>query len=134
MDVYFVQSRMCRNWGYEKLYERLAQEISDETRHADALIKRILFLEGTPDLAKRSKFSVGKTVEEMLTRDLVLEHEVARQLNEVIAHCVSIGDNGSRKILDELLEDTEHDHILWLESQLHQIAEIGFTTWLQAQI
>ena len=134
MDVYFVQSRIFSNWGYSKLYDRFSDEMSDESRHAELLIKRILFLEGTPDLSSRSAFTIGQATEEMLEMDLQLELGVAKHLNKVIALCESHGDNGTRKILEELLEDTEKDHIFWLESQLHQIKEIGIENYLQNQI
>ncbi len=134
MDVYFIQSRMCENWGYTKLSERWAHEMTDETRHAGALIKRILLLEGSPNLAARAEYSVGKTVEEMLKADLELERDVARSLNEVIAKCDAAGDSGSRMLLDTMLEDTEHDHIVWLEAQLRQLADMGVQGYLQAQL
>ncbi len=134
MDVYFVQSRIFENQGYTKLKERLSDEMTDECRHADLLIKRILFLEGVPDLASRVAFTVGGTTEDILKMDLELEYGVARHLNEVIALCDQAGDNGTRKLLEVLLAETEHDHIFWLESQLHQIGEIGIQNYLQQQI
>jgi len=134
MDVYFVQSRVCQNWGYDKLWERLAHEVTDETRHADALIQRILFLGGHPDMASRVAFEVGETVEEMMRSDLDLEIGVAKHLNEVMARCEAAGDNGTRSMLEALLDDTEHDHIRWFEAQLKQISDVGIQNYLQAQL
>ncbi len=134
MDVYFVQSRMCDNWGYTKLSARLGHEVTDETRHADALIKRILFLGGQPDVASRAPFSAGKDVPEMLRFDLELENQVAHALNEAMALSISMDDNGTRAILEVMLRDTEDDHIYWLESQLHLIGDVGVQNYLQMQM
>ncbi len=134
MDVYFVQSRMLHRWGYSKLHERLDHEMDDEKGHADDLIQRILYLGGTPDMASRLPFVVGADVQEMLERDLELELDVARHLNEVIARCVAAGDNGTRVILDKLLVDTEEDHIRWLEAQLQEIGDVGLANYLAEMI
>ena len=134
MDVYFVQSRICHNWGFHKLTERWAHEMEDETRHAESLIKRILFLEGAPDLRQRISYSIAASVEEMLKSNLELEIGVAKHLREVIAKCETLGDHGSRMVLEELLEDTENDHILWLETQLKLISKVGLENYLQSQI
>ena len=133
MDVYFVHSRMCENWGYQRLHERLAHEMTDETGHASRLIQRILFLEGQPRMAARLAFEVGGNVQEMLKNDLVLEESVARNLNEAIALTEELHDNGTRELLADLLVDTEEDHILWLETQLRMIAEIGLQEYLAEQ-
>ncbi len=134
IDVYFVQSRILEKQGLTRLHERLSGEIEDETRHADLLIKRILFLGGLPDVASRAACAVGATAEEMLNIDLELELAVAAHLNETIALCDSVGDHGTRKILERLLEETENDHISWLEAQLHLIGDVGIQNYLQGQI
>ena len=134
IDQYFIHSRMYENWGFSKLYERIAHEVLDETNHADALIKRILFLEGTPDLTKRDPLHVGSTVEEMLKNDLALELQVVADLRKVMAFCESVQDYQTRAILQTMLKDTEDDHTYWLEQQLGMIERIGLQNYLQSQI
>ena len=134
IDQYFIHSRMYENWGFSKLYERIAHEVQDETNHADALIKRILFLEGTPDLSKREPLKVGKTVEEMLQNDLAVELKVVKDLRNVMAYCESVQDYVTREILQAMLKDTEDDHAHWLEQQLGLISRIGLQNYLQSQI
>jgi bacterioferritin len=134
IDQYFIHSRMYENWGYSKLYERIAHEVQDETAHADALIKRILFLEGTPDLSKREPLQVGIHVEAMLKNDLAVELKVVQDLRRVMKFCESVQDYQTREILKVMLEDTEHDHAHWLEQQLGMIEQIGLQNYLQAQI
>lgn len=134
IDQYFIHSRMYQNWGFSKLYERIAHEVLDETNHADALIKRILFLEGTPDLSKRDPLHVGSTVEAMLKNDLALELQVVADLRKVMAFCESAQDYRTREILQAMLKDTEDDHAHWLEQQLGMIERIGLQNYLQSQI
>ena len=134
IDQYFIHSRMYENWGFGKLYERIAHEVLDETNHADALIKRILFLEGTPDLSKRDPLHVGSTVEDMLKNDLALELQVVAHLRQVMAFCESVQDYQTREILQAMLKDTEDDHTHWLEQQLGMIERIGLQNYLQSQI
>ncbi|WP_431065276.1 bacterioferritin [Methylotuvimicrobium sp.] len=133
IDQYFIHSRMYENWGFGKLYERIAHEVQDETAHADALIKRILFLEGTPDLSKREPLKVGSNVSDMLTNDLELELKVVASLRVVIAFCESVQDYQTREILEGMLKDTEDDHTHWLEQQLGLIDRIGLQNYLQSQ-
>ncbi|MDD5461776.1 MAG: bacterioferritin [Methylococcales bacterium] len=134
MDQYFIHSRMYDNWGFNKLYERINHEMQDETRHADALIKRILFLEGVPDLSRREPLAIGNQVPEMLKNDLELELKVIASLKEVIAYCESVKDYNTREILKSMLQDTEDDHTYWLEKQLGLINKIGIENYLQSQI
>jgi len=134
MDQYFIHSRMYQNWGFNKLYERIDHEMQDETRHADALIKRILFLEGVPDLSKREPLTIGSHVPEMLKNDLELELNVIASLKGVIAYCESVKDYNTREILESMLQDTEDDHTYWLEKQLGLIDRIGLENYLQSQM
>ncbi len=134
IDQYFIHSRMYENWGYAKLYERTSHEVQDEMSHADALIKRILFLEGTPDLSVREPLHVGRDVPEMLKNDLALELSVVTELRDVMAYCESVRDFQTREILLKMLEDTEHDHAHWLEQQLGLIEKVGLANYLQAQM
>ncbi len=134
IDQYFIHSRMYENWGYSKLYERIAHEVQDETRHADALIKRILFLEGTPDLSKRDPLQVGDRPQQMLKNDLAVELKVVADLRRVMAFCETVKDYQTREILSVMLEDTEQDHAHWLEQQLGMIDRMGLQNYLQAQM
>lgn len=134
IDQYFIHSRMYENWGFRKLFERIHHEVQDETNHATALIKRILFLEGTPDLSHRELLHIGATVPEMLKHDLVLELNVVAALRDVIAYCETVRDYQTREILSIMLKDTEDDHAYWLEIQLGLIEKIGLQNYLQSQI
>ncbi len=133
MDQYLVHSKMYEDWGLTKLFERLAHEFDDEKGHAIALIERILFLEGVPDLSTREGVNVGKTVPEMLRYDLDLEYAVADALKEAIHLCESERDFETRQVLEQLLADTEMDHAYWLEQQLGLIDKLGLENYLQSQ-
>ncbi|MDO9104477.1 MAG: bacterioferritin [Methylovulum sp.] len=134
IDQYFIHSRMYENWGFNKLFERIHHEVQDETDHATALIKRILFLEGTPNMVKREPLQIGVTVPEMLANDLAVELSVINALREVMAYCESVRDFQTREILCQLLQDTEEDHAHWLEQQLGMIEKVGLQNYLQAQM
>ncbi|MGB1800144.1 MAG: bacterioferritin [Gammaproteobacteria bacterium] len=134
IDQYFIHSRMYEDWGLNKLYERIGHEMQDETGHADQLIKRILFLEGTPDLSKRRDLKIGKDVAEMLKNDLDVELGIIDDLKEAIACCESESDYQTREMLEELLKDTEEDHTYWLETQLGLIKKVGLENYLQSQM
>ncbi|MFD2232076.1 bacterioferritin [Alkalimarinus sediminis] len=132
MDQYFIHSRMYDDWGLSKLFERIGHEMEDETGHADAMIKRILFLEGTPNLTKREPLNIGSTVPEMLQSDLDLEYAVVKNLKAAIALCETEQDYETRAMLVKQLEDTEEDHAYWLEKQLGLIDKIGLQNYLQS--
>ena len=134
MDQYFLHSRMLQNWGLTKLYERINHEMSDEQGHAAALIERILFLEGTPDVATREALRIGKDVPNMLKNDLKLEISVVAALKEAMAYCEKVADFQSRDILLGMLRDTEEDHAHWLEQQLGLIDRVGIANYLQSQM
>jgi bacterioferritin len=134
MDQYFIHSEMYKDWGLTKLYERIAHEFDDEKSHATALIERMLFLEGIPDMTQRTGFKVGKDVPEMLESDLRVEYEVGDKLKEVIALCEHHQDFVSRDMLVTLLDDTEMDHAHWLEQQLGLIKRIGLANYMQSQL
>lgn len=134
IDQYFVHSRMYDDWGLTKLYNRLNHEMEEETQHADWLIKRILFLEGVPNLSKRRELLVGHDVKSMMENDLKLEMEVVAAVRDVIATCEAERDYQSREILEKLLFDTEEDHVYWLEQQLGLIERIGIANYTQSQM
>ncbi len=134
IDQYFIHSRMYEDWGLNELYERISHEMEDETGHADKLIKRILFLEGTPDLSKRRDLKIGKDVPEMLKNDLEIEMGIITDLKQAIACCESESDYQTREMLEEVLKDTEEDHTLWLETQLGLIEKVGLENYLQSKM
>jgi bacterioferritin len=134
MDQYFIHSRMYQDWGLNKLYERIDHEFDDEKGHAAALIERILFLEGTPDMTQRAGLKIGKKVPQMLKNDLQLEYDVDKALKSAIKLCEEQKDYQSRAILVQMLADTEQDHAYWLEKQLGLIDKIGLENYLQSQM
>lgn len=131
-DQYFAHSRMFQNWGYHRLYERVAHERLEELEHADKILKRILFLEGAADVGKRGKLNVGKDVPEMLRNDLAYELMVVKELRAAIAVCEAEQDYETRAMLRELLSDTEEDHTHWLEQQIGLIDAMGLPNYLQS--
>jgi len=133
-DQYFIHSRMYKDWGLYKLYERLDHEMQEETEHADALIERMLFLEAQPDLGNPNKLRVGKDVVEMLQNDLDVEYDVDAALKKAIRVCEKEEDFDTRQILTKLLDDTEMDHAYWLEKQLGLIKKVGLKNYLQSQM
>jgi len=133
-DQYFAHSRMYKDWGLDKLYKRINHEMEEETEHADALVERILFLEGKPDFSNQDNVKIGKNVAEMLANDLEVEYSVVNALKTAIKVCEDEQDYDSRAILIKLLDDTEMDHAYWLEKQLGLIEKIGLKNYLQSQM
>lgn len=133
INQYFVHAKMCENWGYERLHQKIRAESIDEMKHADELISRILYLEGVPNLQRLGKINVGQNVKEQLELDLALEHAAIPRLNEGIKLCRELGDNGSEDLLVRILT-SEEEHADWLESQLDQIAQVGLPQYLAQQI
>lgn len=132
-DQYFVHSRKYEDQGFAKLYERLNHEMEEETQHADALLRRILFLGGEPDM-RQLPFTAGDTVPEMLQKDLDTEYEVRTNLQKAMQLCEQLGDFVSRDMILQQLRDTEEDHAYWLEKQLGLIEKMGLPNYLQAQM
>ena len=133
-DQYFAHSRKYKDWGLNKLYERLNHEMEEETEHADAIMERMLFLEAEPDMNAQDKANVGKDVVEMLKNDLATEYEVDANLKAVIAICEEEQDYDTREILVKQLDDTEMDHAYWLEKQLGLIEKVGLQNYIQSQM
>ncbi|QFU22819.1 bacterioferritin [Shewanella eurypsychrophilus] len=134
MDQYLAHSKMYEDWGINKLHEKLAHEYEEELEHARRLTQRILFLEGTPDTASRQPIKVGDNVKQMLENDLEAERTVAASLREIIGICETSQDYVSREILEDLLDDTEMDHIYWLEQHLGLIDKVGLQNYIQSQM
>ncbi|GIU24761.1 bacterioferritin [Shewanella colwelliana] len=134
MDQYFVHGLMYDDWGLTELHERISHESDDEREHARKLVERILFLEGTPDVASREALNIGKNPQEMLQNDLNYEYQVAANLRSAIALCEQKEDFVSRELLQVLLEETESDHMYWLEKQLGLIDKVGLQNYLQSKM
>jgi bacterioferritin len=128
INQYFLHAEMAENWGYKKYSKYIKRQSIDEMKHAELLMERILFLDGTPSMEPMS-LTIGKSVREMIESDLKLEHEAVASYNGSIRVCVENGDNGSRDLFVRLLKD-EEGHVDWLEAQVHQIHEIGYERYL----
>ena len=133
-DQYFAHSRIYDDWGLTKLHERLNHEMEEETGHADQIIKRLLFLEVTPDLSIQDEINIGSDVVSCLENDLALEYKVVKDLKEAINLCEEEQDFITRAILRDQLKDTEEDHAYWLEIQLGLIKKIGIENYTQSQM
>lgn len=132
-DQYFVHSRQYEDQGYLRLYERMNHEMEEETQHADAILRRILFLGGKPDM-RPDEFTPGDSVEDMLRKDLATEYQVRDNLKSAMALCEELKDYQTRDLLLAQLHDTEEDHTYWLEKQLSLIEKVGLQNYLQSQI
>ena len=133
-DQYFIHSRMCDDWGLGKLYAHYEHESEEERGHADAIIRRILFLEGVPDLNNQDTLNVGTDVPGMFQNDLALEYQVTEALKAAMKICEEEQDYVTREMLRSQLEDTEMDHAYFLEKQLGLIDRIGLQNYLQSQM
>lgn len=133
VNQYWVHARMCENWGYERLWNKIRAEAIDEMKHADQLVSRILYLEGLPNLQRLGKVMVGETVPEQFKVDLELERVALERLRNGVALCMEEGDHGSRELIEGILV-SEEDHVDWLEAQLDQIEQVGVQNYLAAQI
>jgi len=133
INQYMVHSEMCDNWGYEKLHKAIEKRAVEEMKHAEKLIARILFLEGRPTVTKLNKIIIGPDVETQLKNDWSAEEGAVKAYNDAIRLAVDVGDNGTREILENTLED-EENHIDWLEAQLDQIKQMGIQNYLVEQL
>ena len=133
ISQYMVQSEMCADWGYEKLHEAIEKRAIDEMKHAEKLIGRIIFLEGKPIVSNLNKINIGATVDAQHKNDHEAEEMAIKAYNNAIKLAVEVGDNGTRDLFEEILED-EEDHIDWIESQLDQIDQMGMQIYLGEQL
>ena len=134
VDQYLIHGEMYADMGFQRLATKSLHESDHERQHARALIQRILFLEGTPDLSRRDALKIGKNVPEMLKADLSVEYKVAADLKKAIAACEKAQDYVTRDGLVIQLDDTETDHAYYLEKQLRLIEQLGLQNYQQSQM
>ncbi|HEX4284816.1 MAG TPA: bacterioferritin [Terracidiphilus sp.] len=132
INQYFLHAEMAENWGYVRYSKLIKKQSIDEMRHAEALMERILFLDGMPAMEPMS-LSIGQSVKDMIESDLKLELGAVVSYNEAIRISVENKDNGSRDLFMRLLKD-EEGHVDWLEAQVHVIKEIGYERYLINQM
>ncbi len=133
INQYFLHARMYENWGLKELNEKEYEESIDEMKHADALIKRILFLEGLPNLQDLGKLKIGENTEEIMRCDLELEMEAVPLLREAIECCEQVKDFVTRELFEKILE-SEEEHVDWLETQLELIEKVGLKNYQQSKM
>ena len=133
INQYFLHAEMCENWRYSRLGDYIKKQSIDEMKHAEALIERILFLDGTPNMTELLQLTVGQTVKAQLESDLKLEVAAVAMYNRAVQVCREEGDNASRELFERLLKD-EEQHVDWLEPQMHQVREMGYERYLSQQI
>jgi bacterioferritin len=131
INQYFVHAEMCENWKYDRLSKYIKKQSIDEMKHAEKLMERILFLDGTPSMEPLA-LSIGANVKNMIAADLKLEVEAVAMYNDAVRIATEEKDNGSRNLFVVLLKD-EEEHVDWLEAQMHQIAELGYERYLTMQ-
>jgi bacterioferritin len=129
INQYFLHAEMCANWGFYRLAGVSRKESIEEMVHAEKLMERILYLEGTPTMTELFKINIGQNVPAQLKFDLQLEYDAVKRLNQGIGLCREVKDDGSRELLKSILLEEEH-HIDWLEAQLHALEEMGTQNYL----
>lgn len=133
INQYFLHAEMCENWHYDRLGDLIKKESIAEMKHAEMLIERILFLDGTPNLTKHIELTIGKNVKEQIESDLKLEIDAVAMYNRAVETARQEGDNASRELFERLLRD-EEEHVDFLEAQVHQMKEMGYERYLSQQI
>ncbi|MBC8876455.1 MAG: bacterioferritin [Planctomycetes bacterium] len=133
INQYIVQSEMCSNWGYGRLHDAMEKRAIEEMKHAEKLIERVLFLEGMPIVSKLNDIHIGSDVKAQHENDRTAEEGAIRAYNEDIRLAGEVGDNGTRELLEDILED-EEAHIDWIEAQLDQINQMGIQNYLSEQL
>ena len=133
INQYFIQAKMCANWGFDKLAKKHYSESMGEMKHAEKLIDRILFLDGIPEIARYDVIRAGSDVKDQFQVDLELEMKGVKAYNDAIALCIQVKDNATRELLDGILVESE-EHVDWLETQLSLIQSVGLELYLQNRI
>lgn len=132
INQYFLHAEMCEDWGYDKLHESIEKRAIQEMKHAEALIGRVLFLEGMPIVSTLNKITIGDNVLKQLQNDHMAEEGAIKAYNDAVALTAKLGDNGSKVLVESILTD-EEDHIDWIEEQLDQIEQMGYERYLNNQ-
>lgn len=132
ISQYMVHSEMCASWGYGKLHEAIEKQAKDEMHHAEWLIQRILFLEGTPIVSKLRPMKIGSSVQEMVTNDQDAEQEAIRAYNKAITLAHEVQDQATADLLTRILK-MEEGHVDWAEIQRSQIEQMGLANYLANQ-
>ncbi len=133
INQYFLHAEMMENWGYKRLAAHTRKESIEEMGHAEKLIERILYLDGSPSLSTLFPLRIGQSVKAQIENDLQVEYDAVPRLNKAINAAVAAGDNGSRDLFESILKD-EEEHVDHLEAQLHLIAEMGYENYLAQHI
>jgi bacterioferritin len=133
INQYFLQSEMCRNWGFERLYQKLRSLSMEEMQDAEKLVAHVLYLEGLPNMQRLNDVRVGESVEELFRLDLQTEREAVDNLREGIAHCAGVGDFTTRAMFEEMIGE-EEGHVDWFETQLEAIRRVGIERYLAEQL
>jgi bacterioferritin len=132
INQYIVHSEMCANWGYDRLHENIEKRAIQEMKHAEKLIARILFLEGTPTVSQLGPIHIGEDIPKQLQSDLTLETKAVQDYNAGIHLANEASDAATRSLLEEILRE-EDAHVDWLEEQLDQITQMGTPLYLSTQ-
>ncbi len=132
VNQYIVHSEMCENWGYKKLAGSIKQRAIGEMKHAEKLVERILFLEGTPEVSHLNKISIGNDIEKQFKSDQFAEDGAIKMYNDSIRLCAELSDNGTKELLESILTD-EEKHLDWLETQIEQIKQLELKNYLVEQ-
>jgi bacterioferritin len=133
INQYFLHAEMMENWGYKRLAAHTRKESIEEMGHAERLIERILYLDGSPSLSTLFPLRIGQSVKAQIENDLQVEYDAVPRLNKAINAAVEAGDNGSRELFESILKD-EEEHVDHLEAQLYLIAEMGYENYLSQHI
>lgn len=133
INQYFIQSKMCKDWGFNKLASHHYEESIEEMKHAEYLIDRILFLEGVPEIARYDVIRVGSDVKEQLENALQLELNAVKTYNQGVQLAAEVGDAGSKEIMERIVVESE-ESVDWLETQLHLINTTGLELYLASQV
>lgn len=133
INQYFVHSKMCENWGYERLHHKVRERSIDEMKDAEELIEHILYLEGVPNVQRLNTVHVGETVPEQFKLDLKAEQEMLTILSDGVVHCAKVSDFTTRHMFEDMVKDVDA-HIDWIETQIETIKQIGLENYLAEQI
>jgi bacterioferritin len=133
INQYMVHSEMCANWGYEKLHKAIEKQARDEMHHAEWLIERVIFLEGTPTVSVLNPMQIGKSVKEIVLNDYDAEIQAVKSYNDGVRLARDVQDDGTRDLLTKILKD-EEGHANWAEEQRDLIAQMGLENYLTTQV